>query len=162
MHLQKAKGCNRARNNFSVRLRCDVLAHRSTNSRLRNPQGAARAADGTIFAAPRRTALRSAHQHLEKKLRLAKRTPGPWGVGCRFAALQRENCAVRFLRLLDSYFRKEKLERNRTVTKILPYCTSSFTLLVIKTENLHIMICLNQRVIGKVWNVIKRSFTLSS
>lgn len=49
MHLQKAKSSNLARNNFSVRLRCDVLAHRSTNSRAAS-QSAGRFADVTISA----------------------------------------------------------------------------------------------------------------
>lgn len=39
MRFQKAKSSNLAGNNFSVRLQCDVLAHRSTNSARRSPQG---------------------------------------------------------------------------------------------------------------------------
>lgn len=62
MHLQKAKSSNLAGNNFSVRLRCDVLAHRSTNSRTTS-QSAGRSADATISAAGARSRSTWAHKH---------------------------------------------------------------------------------------------------
>lgn len=132
MQLQKAKSSNLAGNNFSVRLRCDVLAHRSTNSRVPS-QSAGRSADAAISAAgarsrstqPHRLTNSRAHRHtdtgnLEKMPRLARRAPQPWGVGRQFATLQHGDCTVCFVCLLPSYFQ----QRNCMKVQLTSNCYS--------------------------------------
>lgn len=85
-------------------LRCDVLAHRSTNSPRRSPQGGLL----TLQFLPLNEAPVS-----KKMSRLANRTAEPWGVDRRFATLQRADCTVCFVYLLESYFRTENLSREQ-------------------------------------------------
>lgn len=99
MHLQKAKSSNLERNNFSVRLRCDVLAHRSTNSRrvAVRPQGGPLTLQFLLLAEVVEAPA------TRKKCRDCRREQ-PRGVGGRFATLQHGDCAVCFVCLLPSYF----------------------------------------------------------
>lgn len=53
------------------------------------------------------------HRYLKKMSRLANRTAEPWGVDRRFATLQRADCTVCFVYLLESYFRRENLSREQ-------------------------------------------------
>lgn len=96
-----------------MRLRCDVLAHRSTNSPVAS-QSAGRFADATISTATQPPGTR-------KKCR-DWRGAQPWGVG-RFATLQHGDCTVCFVCLLPSYFRTEKLYEGASDLKLL-FCKS--------------------------------------
>ena len=120
MWLQKAKSSNLAANNFSVWLRCDVLAHRSTNSPRRSPQGGLL----MLLFLPTKPVSR-------KNVEIGKYSPGVrsaecgvrraehWGVGRRFAALQRGDCTVGFACLLASYFRIQRLHRDQNFIRKL-------------------------------------------
>lgn len=121
MHLQKAKSSNLAGNNFSVRLRCDVLAQRSTNSRKAS-QSAGLSADATISAAGARL-----QRHTGAQAQATRKKCRDWrgelrslgGVGRQFATLQHGDCTVCFVCLLLSYFRAEKLYESASDLKLL-------------------------------------------